>query len=155
MKDSLKSVRWKAVLVSGIIAGLITQIILFSLFNVAGRGIIFNPAVQSQKLIAVWMQIPPLPDYTNIFIIGVVNVLIHAFVFSIVYNGIPGRGWEKGFNFGLIVWLMTAVFFEFFVPFNLLGEPLPLVGLELLFLLIASAIEGIAISLVYDQLKKY
>ncbi len=42
---------------------------------------------------------------------------------------------------------MTYVFFELNGPFGLLGEPLPLVGVELAVQVVGALVEGVVISL--------
>jgi hypothetical protein len=39
--------------------------------------------------------------------------------------------WRRGLRFGFVGWLLMAPWFEFYLPWNVLREPAPLVALEL------------------------
>jgi len=47
---------------------------------------------------------------------------------------------------------MTFLFWEFFTPFNLFGEPLLLIGLELVFWTIVAFSEGLVLAAVSEWL---
>lgn len=127
-------------------------------FGINADGVLLNPAYQSEKLIAVWTHIEPLPlIVTNPVIVSLLFILlavVHAFIFAVLYQGIPGEGIRKGVNFGLLVWFLSYGFFEFFTPFNMFREPLPLVLMELFFWLVIALSESLVIYKVYSALSE-
>ena len=144
-------------IVAGILGGMAASLVVLILFRLIGFeywGILTNPEYQSPKLLKVWTEIEPISLAVNnpgIITLGfVILSILHAFVFAIIRQGIPGEGLKKGIIFGLIIWLFSYVFFEFFTPWNMFGEPLYLVGLELLFWIGVALSEGIVIAKVYN-----
>ena len=144
-------------IVAGILGGMAASLVVLILFRLIGFeywGILTNPEYQSPKLLKVWTEIEPIPlavNHPGIITLGfVILSILHAFVFAIIRQGIPGEGLKKGIIFGLIIWLFSYVFFEFFTPWNMFGEPLSLVGLELLFWIGVALSEGIVIAKVYN-----
>ena len=127
---------------AGIGAGLalnITMLLTFRLvgFGWSGGGILLNPNVQSPKLIAVWTKMDPLPLVAanplpialGLFIFGI----IHAFIYRWLAHSWPKRRGARAWRMGILVFILSFAFWEFFTPFNLFGEPLPLIVLELSF----------------------
>lgn len=47
--------------------------------------------------------------WISLLIINTLLAVIFALVFAILYRGIPGRGLQKGFAFGFLVWLVGVV----------------------------------------------
>ena len=141
--------------VFGGIAASLAVLILFRLIGFEYWGILTNPEYQSPKLIKVWTEIEPIPLAVNhpaIITLGfILLAVIHAFVFSVIKPGIPGEGWKKGLSFGLMIWLFSYVFFEFFTPLNMFGEPVSLVILELVFWIPVALAEGVVIAKVYGR----
>jgi hypothetical protein len=142
---------------AGILGGLAASLAILVVFRLIGFeywGILVDPQYQSPKLIKVWTELEPIPlavNHPGIITLGFIALaVIHAFVFSVIKKGIPGEGWKKGLSFGLIIWLFSYLFFEFFTPWNMFGEPVSLVMLELLFWIPVSLSEGIVIAKVYD-----
>ena len=141
---------------AGILGGLAASLLIFILFRLIGFqywGILVNPQYQSPKLIKVWTELEPIPlavNHPEIMTLGfIVLGVIHAFVFSVIERGIPGVGWKKGLSFGVIIWVFSYLFFEFFTPWNMFGEPVSLVILELIFWIPVALSEGIVIAKVY------
>ena len=152
--ERIKPIR---VIIAGILGGMAASLAVLILFRLIGFeywGILTNPEYQSPKLLKVWTEIEPIPLAVNnpgIIALGfVILSILHAFVFAIIRQGIPGESLKKGIIFGLIIWLFSYVFFEFFTPWNMFGEPLVLLGLELLFWIGVALSEGIVIAKVYN-----
>ena len=152
--ERIKPVR---IIAAGILGGMAASLAVLVLFRLIGFeywGILTNPEYQSPKLLKVWTEIEPIPlavNHPGIITLGfVILSILHAFVFAIIRQGIPGEDLKKGIIFGLIIWLFSYVFFEFFTPWNMFGEPLYLVGLELLFWIGVALSEGIVIAKVYN-----
>lgn len=124
---------------AGVLASAVFFLLSFLTFYVLGTlaGILNNPAIQSPKVIAVLQSLEPLPIMQRapyiIFAGWVVIFVGYAFLFNHISVLWPPNYWTRLWRLTLIVWFFSLVFFEFQGPFNLLGEPLPLLGLELVF----------------------
>jgi hypothetical protein len=58
---------------------------------------------------------------------------------------------KRGFRLALLVFVMTFLFWEFFTPFNQLGEPLGLIAIELVFWALIALADGFAISAIMER----
>lgn len=113
------------------------------------RGPLFDPQVQSAKLIAVWTEMEPLPLFVTAphLILGAYLLLGvgHALLYRSVAPAWPAAKLSRIWRLWLVIWAFSFVVFEFLGPFNLLGEPLALVALELVFWGLAAAAEAVLI----------
>ncbi len=113
------------------------------------RGLLFDPQLQSAKLIAVWTEMRPLPLFVTAphLILGAYLLLGvgHALLYRSVAPAWPAAKLSRTWRLGLVIWAFSFVVFEFLGPFNLLGEPLALVAVELVFWAVAAAIEAVVI----------
>jgi len=133
---------------AGLAGGLVFCISNFLTFGLLGgsrigqTGLLFNPATQSAKVIAVWKTIEPLPVLTQapyIILLGwFVFSLYYAFLYRSVMAAWPKKLFSRFWRLTLIVWV-TTFFFEFMGPFNLLHEHLQVQWIEFVFWLISSA----------------
>jgi hypothetical protein len=123
--------------ISGAIAFVIANIISNLLFFQIGKPVLFNPDLQSEKLIAILFEIKPLPlMFTNkslYLAIAAVIGIIHGLVFTYIEPSLPKNQIKRGAAFAAILWALMVLYFEFHAPFNMFGEPISLVLLELLF----------------------
>lgn len=147
--------------VAGIAGGLATSIAMLVTFRLIGfglnaDGILLHPEWQSPKLIAVWTKIEPLPRIISqppIMIAGLVLFgVLHAAIYRAISASWPKRWWSRGIRFSALLFVMTFLFWEFFTPFNLFGEPLALISIELLFWTIVAISEGFVIAAVNEWL---
>lgn len=126
-------------------------------FGLHADGILLHPERQSPKLIAVWTKMEPLPLIISrppIMILGLVLFGIgHSAVYRWLSSAWPRGVWSRAWRFSLLTFGMTFLFWEFFTPFNLLGEPLPLIGLELVFWAIVAFSEGVVLAAVGERLE--
>jgi hypothetical protein len=124
-------------------------------FGINADGILLDPSLQSEKLIAVWTEIEPLPlvvDQPLPIIVGIVLFgIIHACLYRWISPAWPTGTIRRGLSFALVVFLMTFLFWEFFTPFNLFGEPLGLIALELCFWAIIALADGLVISAIMER----
>lgn len=124
-------------------------------FGVHGDGILLNPSLQSRKLIAVWTEIEPLPLVVNRpapIILGIIAFgIAHAYLYRWICTAWPAGIMKRGISFGLMVFVMTFAFWEFFTPFNQFGEPIALIAVELLFWALIALADGLAISAVMER----
>lgn len=112
----------------------------------------------------MWLEQEPLPaitpfwddfgeiDNRGLTVQGL--LLVWAFALLLVYAlgwaHRPGSRWWRGVTFGVAAWAVLFLFFEAFIPFNVLGEPFPLVLVELALELVAMVVTGTFIALVYS-----
>lgn len=137
----------------GAVAAVVAFLLAFALFFGLAAPVLFDPALQSAKLLAVWQTLEPLPlVVTNpgLFVVGIALLgAVHGLVFAGIVDGLPVDPLRRGLAFGGLLWGVMALFFEYFAPLNLFGEPLPLVALELTLWAPVLLTEGVIISAVY------
>ena len=145
---------------AGIAAGLsmnLAMLLTFRLigFGIEGDGILMDPSVQSSKVIAVWSELEPLPlvvDRPLPIILGIIVFgIVHAYLYRWLSPSWPVGMARRGFSFALIVFLMTFLFWEFFTPFNQLGEPLGLIAIELGFWAVIALADGFTLSAIMER----
>ena len=126
------------------------------LFFGIGRSILFDPAHQSQKVIAVMNTMEPLPlmrtDIGLYMFLALFIGIIHGIVFLYIRDSLPDNILRAGLSYGAILWGLMALYFEFQAPFNMLREPVPLLALELFFWIIVAGVEGIIISYTFSKI---
>lgn len=115
--------------------------------------LIFDPSIQSAKLIAVWQTLEPLPLLvTNplLFLGGAALIGVgHGLVFAGIVKGLPESLLKRGFVFGLVVWALLFIFLVYFTPINLLGAPLVLASMVITGFFFVAQAEGLILSLIY------
>jgi hypothetical protein len=124
-------------------------------FGWDGQGILLTSPLQSNKLIAVWTTLEPLPlvaVHPAPIIFGMfLFALGHAWIYRTLAVAWPNGVWPRTWRFGGLIFFMTYLFWEFFTPFNQLGEPLPLIALELAFWLLIALADGFAIAAIMER----
>lgn len=145
--------RWVRGAIAGAVALLAASAVSGGLFFGIGRGILFDNPSQSDKVIAVLFEMEPLPlMFTNgllyLAIAAAIGVF-HGLVFVYIEPSLPATRVRRGIAFGAIVWALMALYFEFHVPFNMFGEPVHLVAVELLFWIVVVLVEGLVLSAIY------
>jgi len=125
-------------------------------FGWDGRGILLTSPMQSEKLIAVWTTLEPLPLVAVNplpIVLGLFAFAVgHAFVYKWLSSGWPPGITPRALRFAGLIFFMTYLFWEFFTPFNQFGEPLPLIALELVFWAIIALTEAFAIAFVMERI---
>ncbi len=138
------------IIIAGIAGGLAWYVGLLIFFGPA-QVILSDPAWQSPKFLAVFTEIEPLPrsvtEPWSLFVGLAIVGLIYSAVFAALGSGVPGEGWRKGVAFGLIAWALMVPWFEFYLPFNVMHEPLALVLLEALLWALVLQLVGITIAM--------
>lgn len=147
------------VIAAGILAGLAAFFVMFLTFdqigNAGGTGILINSEVQSAKLLSVWTIMEPLPKVTTqpglmilIFaLLGIVHATLYKWLAPAWPKGVTARGWR----FALLLWFFSYLFLEFFGPFNLFSEPLPLIAVQLSFWVVVSLVEGYVLAAILER----
>ncbi|HTP64766.1 MAG TPA: hypothetical protein VMJ66_05195 [Geobacteraceae bacterium] len=147
-------------LVAGIAGGMATNLTMLLTFRAIGfgwngGGILITSAMQSQKLVAVWTKLEPLPLIVASpapIIVGLMLFGIgHAFIYRWLSVAWPPGVLRRAPRFAGLLFFMIFLFWEFFTPFNQFGEPLPLIALELLFWAAIAFTEAFAISAVIER----
>ncbi len=127
-------------------------------FGVDGHGILLNPQTQNAKLIAVWTKLEPLPLVVAKPHIIIVSLFVFAFMQAVVYKLLspawPAGIRQRALRLAALRFALTFLFWEFFTPFNQLGEPLPLIAVELCFWVIVALAESFAIAATAETLWK-
>jgi hypothetical protein len=147
------------IFLAGLVGGLVLNIVMLLTFRLlgfgwSGEGILLDPSIQSHKLIAVWTQIEPLPlvvsnplpIITGFILFSIIHAFIYGWLAPAWPQGIKARAWRMG----ALVFVLSFLFWEFFTPFNQFGEPVPLIGLELIFWAIIAFAEALAIAVVFE-----
>jgi hypothetical protein len=146
--------------VAGIAGGMamnLTMLLTFRAigFGWDGDGILLTSSIQSQKLVAVWTKLEPLPLVVANpapIIAGLVLFGIgHAFMYRWLSPAWPQGLTQRALRFAGLLFFMTFFFWEFFTPFNQFGEPLPLIALELCFWAAIALAESFAIAAVVER----
>jgi hypothetical protein len=127
-------------------------------FGVDGHGLLLNPKTQSAKLIAVWTTLEPLPLVVARPHLIVLSLYLFAFAQAVIYR-LLSPAWPPGLHgralrLAALRFLLTFLFWEFFTPFNQLGEPLSLLVLELSFWALVALAESYAIAAAAESLWK-
>ncbi len=147
-------------ILAGIAGGLSMNLVMLLTFRLLGfgwngGGILLESPAQSKKLIAIWTEIEPIPlvvDTPAPIIIGIIIFgIIHAYLFSWISVAWPKGVINRGLRFAGLVFVMTFLFWEFFTPFNMFGEPLHLIALELVFWGLIALSDGLSISVLINQ----
>jgi len=84
-------------------------------------------------------------------IIGLILFAIgHAFVYDWLSPALPPGIKARTLRMALLIFFLSFLFWEFFTPFNQFGEPLLLIGLQLLFWGVIAIAEAFAIAAVLE-----
>ena len=124
-------------------------------FGWDGKGILLTSPMQSEKLIAVWTKLEPLPlvafDPAPIIVGLLLFGIGHAYLYKWLAVSWPRGVAARALRFAGLIFFMTYLFWEFFTPFNQFGEPLPLIALELSFWALIALAEAFAIAFVMER----
>jgi hypothetical protein len=150
------------IIAAGLAAGLTLNIVMLLTFRLIGfgwngGGILLDPSVQSPKLIAVWTRLEPLPLVViapapiilGLILFGIGHAFVYQWISPFWPEGIKARAWRMA----ALVFFLSFLFWEFFTPFNQFGEPLPLIGLELLFWATIAIAEAFVLAIVFERRK--
>ncbi len=122
----------------------------FQLLFMPAQAILADPSLQSEKFLSVFFELEPPPHTAQrpwlltaaFFVFGTIHVL----VYQIVAPSLPSGRIIRGLQFGAISWSLCFPWFEFYLPWNVMREPMPLVALELVLWAGVMALEGLVIS---------
>lgn len=138
-------------LIAAIAAGVAMNLAVMATFGPA-QTLLADPELQSAKFIAAFTQ-EPLPraaTFPLLFQLGFFGLgFAHALAFQLLHRGLPRSWFSAGIVYGFAAWLIAYLWFEYYLPWNVMREPLPLVLLELACWLAVMLANGLALALVY------
>jgi hypothetical protein len=142
------------VVIAGFAGGIAWIAGLIALFGPA-QSILGDPAYQSAKFLTVMNTVEPLPRIQSsqwILAVGLIGIgIIHSAVYHGIRRAFGGHAaWKRGIEFGIVSWAIMVPWFEFYLPWNVMREPLPLVMLEVVLWLGVMLLVGLAIAAVHE-----
>lgn len=146
-------VRWRRVLPAGLAGGIAWLLSMLALFGPAQR-LLTDPRLQSAKFIAAFADPVAPPRAASAPWIVPAGILIiatgFALVYALVHPGLGATRVRRGIRFGFIAWLLMVPWFEFYLPWNVMLEPWPLVLLEMFCWFLVLQLTAQAIAWVYE-----
>jgi len=124
----------------------------------AGIALVFGPAQmvladpdrQSAKMIAAFASEPSPPralESPGLVVAGLFCIaILWGWVYTWMAASWPGSWTKRGLRFGVVSWALMVPWFEFYLPWNVLREPAPLVMLEMACWALVLTGVGLAIS---------
>ena len=145
--------------IAGFAGGITMNVVMLLTFRAIGfgwngDGILLMSPIQSEKLIAVWTQLKPLPLVSADPLPIVAGLILFSICHALFYKWLS-VSWPQGvtpraLRLASLVYL-TFLFWEFFTPFNLFGEPLILIALELIFWALIALAEAYTIVFIMER----
>jgi len=137
------AMKTKKILLCGVMTG-----VLFLIFDML-IGISTSPIFSPYSDLPIW-KTPP--NILAGLVFDLINGFILVLVYGIIYKGIPGFGWKKGLNYGVIVGLFRVVMMSYsiIVMYNV---PLVLVIAGLIAGFMEIVILCIILAVIYEKLK--
>jgi hypothetical protein len=149
----------RKVLLAGVAGGMALNVAMLATFRLLGfgwngDGILIQSPKQSQKLVAVWTKLEPLPRVVHDPAPMVVGLVLFSIGMAAIYRWLA-PAWPEGvtsraLRLAGLRFFLTFLFWEFFTPFNLFGEALLLIALELSFWALIALAEAFAIAAVME-----
>lgn len=139
---------------AGLVGGVTWIAAMTFLFGLA-QAILTDPDYQSAKFLDVIGRADPPPRMmetpwilpAGLLLLGVIS----SIAYRIVRQAFAGDAWwRKGLRFGALAWLLMVPWFEFYLPWNVMREPLLLAILESLLWLGVLLATGLAIALIQE-----
>jgi hypothetical protein len=150
------SSRWTRGVAAGLAGGVAWLLGILIFFGPA-QAILGDPRWQSEKMLAAFME-EPLPRAAEMPWVLPLGVLVIGTFWGWIYVWLTGpldpaggwgeRWWRRGLRFAGVGWVLLVPWFAFFLPWNVLREPAPLVLLEMacwagVLLVVGLAIAGV------------
>lgn len=129
----MRSSLWMRGAIAGVVGGAAWFVGLL-LFFVPAQLILADPNLQSAKMLAAFTE-EPLPRSADAPWILIVGLLIIGMLWGLVYAWIASAWaaawWKRGVRFAAVSWVLMVPWFAFYLPWNVLREPVGLVLLEM------------------------
>lgn len=117
------------------------------------QALLADPQRQSAKFLAAFSE-PPLPRMAEEPVVLPIGLLVigavHALAYRWVGRRLPGPPWRRGLAFGALAWALMVPWFEFYLPWNVMREPMPLVLLEAFCWFLVLLGVGVTTAVVHD-----
>lgn len=144
-----------AAAVAGLVGGVAWRVGLLQIFGRA-QSLLADPARQSAKMLGVFApgaDGPRMYTEPRVLWVGLLSIgLAYGFAYAAATTSWRGPWWRRGLGFGLLSWTLMTLWFEFYLPWNVLREPGVLVGIELACWLGVHLLVGVSIAGVYRML---
>lgn len=141
--------------IAGLVAFTLANVMSNLLFFQLGAPILFDPDIQSAKIIEVLFEMEPRPLMFENGLLYMAYGLgvgaIHGLIFMMIEPALGRTRLQRGLHFAVVLWGLMALYFEFHTPFNMFREPFLLVGLELVLWIFVVLAEGLALSFIYGR----
>ena len=105
------------------------------LFFGPAQVLLTNPDLQSPKFLAAFTAEPaPLAsEAPSLLVAGVLAIgALWGLVYSALSGGWGGAWWRRGLRFAAVSWALMVPWFEFYLPWNVMREPVLLVVLDMI-----------------------
>ena len=122
-----------AILFAGAAGGVAWRTAMRIIFGSAQR-FLTDPLLQSPKMLNAFMlaPVPRTSHQPGLLWVGLISIGI---LWTLAYRALSALWrppwWRKGLLFWMISWSLMVPWFEFYLPWNVMLEPFPLVLLEL------------------------
>ncbi|TVQ33117.1 MAG: hypothetical protein EA376_03420 [Phycisphaeraceae bacterium] len=142
----------RSAFVRGVVSGFaggVAWLIGVALFFGPAQGILGDPERQSEKLIEAFTAAPAPRTVEAPWILPVALLAIGGAwgcMYVWIRSAWPGPWWKRGLRFALLGWVIMALWFEFYLLWNVLHEPTMLVALELACWAGVMSVVGLAIA---------
>lgn len=127
------SIPWGRGLITGVVGGLAWLVGILVIFGPA-QAILADPGLQSAKFLRAFTS-DPAPLISSrpwVLPLGLMGIgVLWGWVYVWLSAPWSGPWWRQGLRFGGVAWVMMVPWFEFYLPWNVLREPAPLVMLEM------------------------
>lgn len=138
--------------VTGIAAAVAWWLGIIVVFGPA-QVILADPERQSAKFLRAFAEepLPRMAESALALPIGLLGIgLVYAAAYAWLGAKLSGSAWRRGLVFGGLAWALMVPWFEFYLPWNVMREPLPLVLLETVCWLIVLLGVGSATAVVHQ-----
>ena len=135
---------------AGLIGGIAWRFGLLRIFGPA-QSILADRSRQSAKMLGAFapgVDGPRMYTEPQVLWLGLLTIgVAYGWAFAAATSSWRGPWWRRGLAFGLLSWTLMTLWFEFYLPWNVLREPAALVGVELacwlgVHLLVGASIAG-------------
>jgi hypothetical protein len=144
-------------ILAGLCGGIAWMLGVIAFFGPA-QAVLTNPAYQSAKFLSVMTEIEPLPRVgakPGALVLGVLLIgIVYGIVYARIRESLGSGSLSRGLRFGFVAWALMALWFEFYLPWNVMHEPSGLVVLELVLWLLLLLLVGVTIASVYEPLAR-
>jgi len=97
------------------------------------QALLADPERQSPKFLAAFTEepLPRMADTPAVLPLGLLLIgLVHAVSYAWLAPRLTGSTLRRGASFGVLAWALMVPWFEFYLPWNVMREPLGLALLE-------------------------